>query len=448
MFIRKKADQLHINSIFYLRKGVVCMSDISNVHPEKSLKSQDELYIDKHLIIGNMIQYHADKSVYHFNKLCMIKIENADLLLAYLGEKSYLNLLKKALLEIHQYMKEEQFNGILSAYFIDNSTFIIVGKPHIEEELFLKIVKKLYKNYQYLKPDQTNVPILVRFVVVINQPNMLEYALEELCDERNTQKNFILSEPCSSKTFETEQELKMISIIYWAIENNAVVPYYQGIYDNKKKCIEKYEALMRIKNYDGTIYPPNSFINIAKKYHIYTKLSETMIRRVLLEIDDKNMEVSVNLSAYDINSSGFRKSIYELLAQRKSKKLLVFEILEDEIFKDTIILKQFVSEVEKYGVKIAIDDFGSGYSNLLEIAQISPHYIKIDGGIIRALNESSKNRIILDAIVYLSQKLGARVVAEHVESMEIQKSIEQLNIDFSQGYYFAKPLPMESLFSN
>ncbi|MGO5051011.1 EAL domain-containing protein [Lachnospiraceae bacterium LCP25S3_G4] len=424
------------------------MSDTGYIHPEKSIISQNELYIDNQRIIGNMIQYQEDKYMYNFNKLCMIKIENADLLLAYLGEKSYLNLLKKALLEIHQYMKKEQFNGILSVYFIDNSTFIIVGKPHMEEEKFVKIITKIFTNFQYINPHQTNTPILTRFVVVINQPNMLERALEELFDEKNSQMHLIISDSNANKVSGTEQELKMINIIYWAIQNDAVIPYYQGIYDNRKKCIEKYEALMRIKDSDGTIYSPNSFINIAKKYHIYTKLSEIMIGRVLLEIDDKNMEVSVNLSAYDINSSDFRKFLYELLAQRKSKKLLVFEILEDEVFKDAIILKQFVSDVETYGVKIAIDDFGSGYSNLLEIAQISPHYIKIDGGIIRALNKSSKNRIILDAIVYLSQKLGARVVAEHVESMEIQKSIEQLNIDFSQGYYFSKPLPMESLFSN
>lgn len=406
------------------------------------------MYIDNQFIIGNMNQYQEDKEVYNFNKMCMIKIENAEVLLVYLGERNYLEHLKKALLEIRKYMKKKQLAGILSVYSIDNNTFLIVGKPDIEEELFLRIIRKIYKNFQYVKPYQTNAPILVRFVLVMNQPNMLEHALKELRDERNTQKNFIISEICSNKTLETEQEIKMINIIYWAIQNNEVIPYYQGIYDNQKKCIEKYESLMRIKDSEGNIYSPSSFINIAKKYHIYTKLSEIMIRRVLLEIDDKNMDVSVNLSAYDINSSDFRKSLFELLAQRKSKKLLVFEILEDEIFKDTIILKQFISEIESYGVKIAIDDFGSGYSNLLEIAQISPHYIKIDGGIIRALNECPNTKIILESIVYLSKKLNARVVAEHVENSEIQTCIEQFNIDFSQGYYFSKPVPIDTLFNN
>lgn len=406
------------------------------------------MYIDNQFIIGNMNQYQEDKEVYNFNKMCMIKIENSEVLLVYLGERNYLEHLKKALLEIRKYMKKKQLDGILSAYFIDNNTFLIVGKSDIEEELFLRIIRKIYKNFQYVKPYQTNAPILVRFVVVMNQPNMLEHALKELRDERNTQKNFIISEICSNKTLEIEQEIKMINIIYWAIQNNEVIPYYQGIYDNQKKCIEKYESLMRIKDSDGTIYSPDSFINIAKKYHIYTKLSEIMIRRVLLEIDDKNMEVSVNLSAYDINSSDFRKYLFQLLEQRKSKKLLVFEILEDEIFKDTIILKQFISEIESYGVKIAIDDFGSGYSNLLEIAQISPHYIKIDGGIIRALNECPNTRIILQSIVYLSKKLNARVVAEHVENSETQTCIEQFNIDFSQGYYFSKPVPIDILFNN
>lgn len=420
------------------------MKDISYIYPE----NPNESYIDNRPAIGNMIQYHEEKELYNFDKLCMIKIENADLLLAFLGEQSYFELLKMALTEIYQYMGEKQFNGILSAYSIDSSTFIIVGKPDVEEELFLKIIKKLYKHFHYMKPHHTNTPILVRFVAVMNQPNMLEYALEELRDERNSQRHFILSEPCNNKTLETEQELNMINIIYWAIENDAVIPYYQGIYDNKKRCMEKYESLMRIKDSDGNIYSPDSFINIAKKYHIYTKLSEMMIRRVILETDDKDMEVSVNISAYDINSSKFKESIYELLAQRKSKKLFVFEILEDELFKDISALKQFVIKVGAYGAKIAIDDFGAGYSNLLEITQISPHYIKIDGGIISALNKSSKSRIVLESIVSLSKNINAQVVAEHVEDSEIQTCIEKFNIHYSQGYYFTKPLPINRLFGN
>lgn len=421
------------------------MGDKSYIHQSKNSKSPNELCIGDKLIIGNIIQYQKDKVLYHFNKLCLIKIENADLLLSYLGEKNYIEHLEQALLEIYEYMKEKRFNGILSAYIIDNNTFIIVGKPHVKEELFLKIVRGIYKNFQYIKPYQNSVPIIGRFVVAINQPNMLERALEELRDEGNTQRHFIISETNSNKISETKHELKMIEIIYWAIQNNGVIPYYQGIFDNKKKCIEKYESLMRIKDSNGTIYSPNSFIDIAKKYHVYNKLSEMMIHRVLLETDDKNMEVSVNLSAYDINSSKFRESLFQLLKQRKSKKLLIFEILEGEIFKDIIILKQFIAEIEKYGAKIAIDDFGSGFSNLLEMAQISPHYIKIDGGIIGTLNESSTNKIILESIVYLSQKLNALVVAEHVENHEIQKSIELFNIDFSQGYFFAKPVPITNL---
>lgn len=116
---------------------------------------------------------------------------------------------------------------------------------------------------------------------------MLARVLRELRDKNNTQKLFIISENNSNKIYETKHEVKMINIIYWAIHNNGVVPYYQGVYDNKKKCIEKYESLMRIKDSDGTIYYPSSFIDIAKKYHIYTKLNEMMIRRVLLETDDK-----------------------------------------------------------------------------------------------------------------------------------------------------------------
>lgn len=178
---------------------------------------------------------------------------------------------------------------------------------------------------------------------------------------------------------------------------------------------------------------------------MYSKLSEMMIRRVLAEIEGKDMAVSINLSASDIHCSNVRDTLLEILEKRTSKQLLVLEILEDEILKDSVILKQFISDVQKFGIKIAIDDFGSGHSNLLELVQISPDYIKVCGGIIRSLNDSLRNRIALESIVYLSRKLNAPVVAEHVDTLEIQKCIESFGIEYSQGYYFSKPLPIEEI---
>ncbi|WP_313527743.1 EAL domain-containing protein [Anaerotignum sp.] len=395
--------------------------------------------------IGDMECFKCDNEKFQYDKLCMIKIENADLLLSFFGDEKYCRHLEKSCMQIHNYMRNNGISGILSPYMMDRSTFLIAGKPDVKEELYFSIIKKLYRKFHFVKPTKTDPPIVVRFCVVLNNENMLDCAIKQLNATENAQKNYIICNKQTNSSKSLKQELKVLDIIHWAIQNNQVVPYYQGIYDNKKKCIEKYESLMRIIDSNGTVHSPESFMGTAKKYHLYSKLSEIMISRVLHEVDDLNMAVSINLSAYDINSVEFKEGILKLLENRKSKALLVFEILEDEIFKDIVSLQNFIQEVNKYGVRIAIDDFGSGYSNLAEIAQISPHYIKIDGNIILKMNDSFNNRAILESIVSLCKKTNIFTVAEHVENKKIQESIEELNIDFSQGYYFAKPVPITDL---
>lgn len=178
---------------------------------------------------------------------------------------------------------------------------------------------------------------------------------------------------------------------------------------------------------------------------MYAELSERMIERVMRETEDRDMEVSINLSAYDINSEAFREKLLHVFKNRDARTSFVLEVLEDEAFKDVMVLKRFVAGVEKYGVKIAIDDFGSGYSNLLEIAEISPHYIKIEGNLINKMTEVERNKDIVESIVLLAKKIGALTIAEFVENREIQQCVEELGIDFSQGYYFSLPRPIEKL---
>lgn len=101
---------------------------------------------------------------------------------------------------------------------------------------------------------------------------------------------------------------------------------------------------------------------------------------------------------------------------------------------------QFIHQVRSYGVKIAIDDFGSGYSNLLEIASLDPDYLKIDGELIHDFVNDRTKQIIVDTIVFMAGKLNLNIVAERVENKEIQDEIVKKGIAYTQGYYFSKPM--------
>ena len=392
--------------------------------------------------ISDIIKYKIDKEKYLYDKLCLIKIDNADLLLSYIGAENYNSHFSKELKQLFEYLNNHKISEIIKVYRIDWNTVILVNKPETSEEEFMEIIHRIHKEFRYKISSELKLPILARFAIVLNEINMLNIAISELKDMKNAQKHLVITKNSDYLPSNTISEFKMINIIHWAIENDGVIPHYQGIYDTHEKCVDKYESLMRIVDENNVVYYPNEFMDIAKKYRMYSQLSEIMIKKVLKDVEKFNFEVTINISAFDINSSDFKNELFKLLNNRKSKSLLVFEILEDELFLENSMLQEFIKEIEKFGVKVAIDDFGSGYSNWLDVAKISPHFIKINGEIIKKLNDSYQNKMVLESIIYLAEKIGAYTVAEHVENIEIVNSLKEYKIDLLQGFYYSKPVPI------
>ena len=140
-----------------------------------------------------------------------------------------------------------------------------------------------------------------------------------------------------------------------------------------------------------------------------------------------------------------KRNIYELIGRIPNPENFIFEIVESEELKDYEMVSDFVGKLNENGIKIAIDDFGSGYSNLVELARLEPDYIKIDGEIVRNINSSTIHKIIAETIVYMTSKLKTELVAEYVENYELQQTIIDMHIRYSQGYLFSKPLPYEEI---
>lgn len=245
--------------------------------------------------------------------------------------------------------------------------------------------------------------------------------------------------------FQMKTKEDMIKILNYAIEAKHVVPYYQGIYDNKTHSIDKFESLMRIEDNEGNLYLPKDFLSLAKEKSLYDFLSYQMIEKVFRDFQFLDKMVFINLSALDISSERFNKYFFCCLDNVKNTKNFVVEIIENEKFTNLSFLVKFVNKLRQYDVKIAIDDFGEGYSNFVELISIEPDYIKIDGQIVRNSYKNERSRIVLERIIQLAQELSIQVVAEYVDSLYIQKKVEKLGIEYSQGFYFSKPAPFTAL---
>lgn len=232
------------------------------------------------------------------------------------------------------------------------------------------------------------------------------------------------------------------SNIYWIqkikefINDSKLVTYFQPIVNNKTDKIEKYECLVRI-NDEGTLISPLHFLQAAKITGVLPHITRSTIKKSFETFCDTEYEFSINITADDLHMNFLHDAL--LSASEKysiDPGRVVLEILEDvaTLNEDTILEQLY--ELREEGFKIAIDDFGSQSSNLSRLLEFSPDYLKIDGSFIRNITHDEKSRIITEAIVLLAHKSNIKVVAEFVHSKEVQDTILELGIDYSQGHFF------------
>ena len=411
--------------------------------------SKESLYMDANTGLNNYIKYKEDQQTIEFNKLCLIKLENSDALLTWLGHDRYRESLKMLTTLITECIARENYETSMRIYALNDDRIFVAADGSIDEDEFRRVSRSIFKAVQFIPLsgllDESNEIMINRFVLVLNEKHLLESALNALQASQHMQVPFLICQKSDKANVSIAQEFKIIGVLNRALKGGGVKPYFQGIHDNRTGKIEKYEALMRIIDIDGTVYYPMQFMDIAKKFHLYTLLSRDMLQQVFTLFKGRKEAVSFNFSAYDINSDEMQNIILELLEEVGDASNFVLEILEDEQFRDIDKLNHFIAKIRGYGVKVAIDDFGSGYSNFLEIMEIKPDFIKIDGKIIRTLHLKELSPKILDVILFLGMRFDIQLIAEFVENQEIQNHVVFKNISFSQGYLFSKPQPYEDL---
>ena len=265
-----------------------------------------------------------------------------------------------------------------------------------------------------------------------------QYGLEEAIFKNKMVHNSndaYIREQCIIKR--NKDVIKMVKV---ALDNFNIVSYFQPIINNKTGTIEKYESLVRLIDENNNVLEPCYFLDIAKGSCYYNKITNRVLENTFSVIDKINTDVSINISMSDIEKKETRNIFFKLLDENKEHAhRLVLELLEDENIKDFSIIKDFITEVKSKGVQIAIDDFGAGYSNFERLLIFEPDIIKIDGSLIKDIENDFFSRNLVETIASLSKKQNIKTVAEYVENENIFNILNEIGIDYSQGYFFGKP---------
>jgi len=309
----------------------------------------------------------------------------------------------------------------------------------------LKIFQESINNSKIKIGDlEYEISVLLSFSYGENVLENLKYGIKELY---STKQHFIFSNDLATQEYKRAKEnIETLKIIKEAIGDFKIVSYFQAIVDNKTLEVSKYESLVRLITQDGKVLSPYIFLETAKRGRYYNDITSIVLINSFKALRVLDTQVSINISALDIEKKATRETIFKLLEENRSlAHNVVFELLEDEHIKDFDMIGSFIHKVKEYGVQIAIDDFGSGYSNFQRLLDYQPDILKIDGSLIKNILTDTYSLNIVETIIAFAKKQNIKIIAEYVENEAIFHLLKSLEIDYSQGYYFAKPEPLEKL---
>jgi len=313
-----------------------------------------------------------------------------------------------------------------------------------DEGYFLKLVTisevhvKIGLPAHYVNAAFSYVRRFVREILVNNKQFDLISSYEKLVDINLDILTFAYREE------EQARLLDEIVFIKTCVESNAIIPFVQPIVDAKTMQIQKYECLMRLIDKDNVAHSIFPYLVTAKKTYLYSPMMKIMLEKVFELFNQADVEFSINLGYEDIANDEFKDFIYKKILGCACPENVIFEIVETDFIQDFEIIIDFVDTVRGCGCQIAIDDFGSGYSNMENIIALNPEILKIDGSLIKNIDSSAGTKTIVKNIINMAKELNTKTVAEYVHNKEVFEIVQELGVDYLQGFYLAEPFdPMK-----
>lgn len=247
---------------------------------------------------------------------------------------------------------------------------------------------------------------------------------------------------------EIEQSLRL------AILDKRFCCAFQPKVDIKTQQIKGIEALVRLRNDDGVIQAPGTFIDLAVELGLIDELTHLVLAEIMRSIDliddtfGTGVGISINVAAKQAGNVAFMTSFARALEKTGCPTRFIVEVTEDAFVAKTRFQAEILPILRRIGVGISIDDFGIGCSSLSALADITADEIKIDRSFIVDIHKRPRSQGILKAIESLSDALGMTVIAEGVETFEELAYLQAATrIKYAQGFYFSEPVFLEELHS-
>ena len=320
----------------------------------------------------------------------------------------------------------------------DEFAIIFEGQINISDKI-AEIQDFFMKNLINIGKIKLNITF--SFGAVFGKNNLLRKAASALKEAKESGKNrFKIFEQNSNENYiKRESFINYTNLIREALDNDQIVPFFQGIYNNECNSITKYEALARIVLQDRVI-SPFEFLEPAKLSGLLPEITKIMIDKTLQMMTSNSYEFSINITEDDLAQGYLNNYLAEKTTLYKiNPKRVILEILEGISTGEKKSHVEQLNLLKSSGYKIAIDDFGAEYSNFERILDLDIDYIKIDAKYIKDIDTNKRSYEIVRAISFFATNVNIPCIAEFVHNESVQNFIKKLGINYSQGYYFSEP---------
>lgn len=250
---------------------------------------------------------------------------------------------------------------------------------------------------------------------------------------------------------DTRENVRLLTSLRTGLDENRVFLVYQPKVDLRSHAVIGVEALVRLTDTDGQTVSPGRFVPLAENSTVIHLLTDTVIRQAIAQLAAWHqagypLHMAINFSVRNLQTPAALGALARALEQQAiAPDNIEIEVTESAMIQDPAAFHRVVAEARNNGVRVALDDFGAGYTTLGYLSALPVNVIKIDQSLIRPMAEEPRRAAIVRSIITLCRNLDFRVTAEGVETETIYRMLQSAGCHEAQGYLLARPMPAAAL---
>jgi EAL domain-containing protein (putative c-di-GMP-specific phosphodiesterase class I)/GGDEF domain-containing protein len=362
----------------------------------------------------------------------------------------YLNLITQ---EVAGFIKSTLTSN--EKFYIRNGCFVLLNMKHHDKlysEAKEKLTNRFRKNWHIndLSINLSATICQLKFPEQISTYSEIYDYIDHLITTPSTvtkAEQIRVSEISVSNRMREQQVRKAIAL---AMLNQTFEVYYQPIYSVKDQRFISAEALVRLRDPKLGNIPPDEFIPLTEREGTITKLGMQIFEMVCSFLKHSELHrlgiryIEVNLSVVQCMQSNLIEQLSALMKKYKiHPDQICLEITETVAVNTPEIVRRLFQELDQQGMSFALDDYGSGYSNVNYILELPFNYVKLDKSIVWDYFKNDFGKISLESTIAMMKSLNIELIAEGIETKEQADALARLGVNYLQGYYYSKPIPSE-----